>query len=391
MESIEYTSLLGYLEEFNEGKIEVDELKEVFNEKYPGLFSQCVLGVSNDLIRVVESTESTNKEEKKAVTFPKTEFYEKVTCKDDMMKVLEFSHKVLKKTSSHEYWAFLNALYDYGTGKITIVDLKSKIAHDFEAFKTDFDSVLDFYTNLNPPSSSSDFIHNKEKKLNQVKGSYGTKRPYDEIEIDNKGKKAKRKVAKIKGKLPLSSSETDNKGKKVKEKIENVTVSYYVLPEHLSGKWNDEIGKQVLNDYCFSKGSTSGGLGKREQATEEEMERKAKEDEENRKEDVLFETDMRKAWMRSCKKKAMKLSEAIKGGGIEEGKMEGIVKEHLTGNDFAYIERMYEEYGSRIVDLLRHSPSLALPFIINRLTEQDTSPSCSPCDHLNLEYFNWHD
>ncbi|KAK8491345.1 hypothetical protein V6N11_014424 [Hibiscus sabdariffa] len=79
------------------------------------------------------------------------------------------------------------------------------------------------------------------------------------------------------------------------------------------------------------------------------------------------------------------------GGGIEEGKMEGIVKEHLTGNDFAYIERMYEEYGSRIMDLLRHSPSLALPFIINRLTEQDTSPSCSPCDHLNLEYFNWHD
>ncbi|KAL4311019.1 hypothetical protein GQ457_01G015260 [Hibiscus cannabinus] len=287
-----------------------------------------------------------------------------------MMKALEFSHKVLEKTSSHEYWAFLNALYDYGTGNITIVDLKSKIAHDFEAFKNDFDSVLDFYTNLNPPSSSSNSIHNKEKKLNQVKENYGTKRPYDEIEIDNKGKKVKRKVAKIKGKLPLSSLET--------EKIENVTVSYYVLPKHLSGKWNDEIGKQVLNNYCFSKGSTSGGLGKREQPTKEEMERKAKEDEENRKEDVLFETDMRKAWMRACKKKAMKLSEAIKGGGIEEGKMEGIVKEHLTGKDFAYIERMYEEYGSRIVDLLRHSPSLALPFIINRLTEQDTSPSSSP-------------
>ncbi|KAK8506978.1 hypothetical protein V6N12_041655 [Hibiscus sabdariffa] len=350
MESVEYTSLLGYLEEFDEGKMNVAELKEVFDEKYPGLCPQfqCVLG----LTRAVESAESSNKEEKKTVPFP--EIYERVTCTDDMMKALEFSRKVMKETSSHEYWAFLNALYDYGTGRITIADLKSKIAHDFEAFRGDFDCVLDLYSNLNPPSSSSDSIHDKEKKPNQVKGSYrlrpkwaspssetgnkpklehekekesnkhGTKRPSSssssETEIGNKGKKpkTKREVAKMKGKLPLSSSETDNKGKKAKEEVENVTVSYYVLPG-VEDKWIDEMGKQVLNGYCFSKGSTSGGLGKREQPTEEEMKRKAKEDEENRKEDVLFETDMRKAWMRSCKKKAMKLSEAIIVDGGADG------------------------------------------------------------------------
>ncbi|KAK8691521.1 hypothetical protein V6N13_075031 [Hibiscus sabdariffa] len=214
MESVEYTSLLGYMEEFNEGKIDVAELKE-----------------------------------------------------DDMMKALDFSQKVMKKTSSHKYWAFLNALYDYGTDKITIADLKSKITHDFEAFRDDFDCVLDFYTNLNCPSSSLDSIHNKEKKPNQVKGSYrlrpkwaspsseienkpklehekekesnkhGPKRPSSssEIEISNKGKKLKREVVKMKGKLPLSSPETYNNGKKSKKEVENVTVSYYVLPGHLSG------------------------------------------------------------------------------------------------------------------------------------------------------------
>ncbi|KAK8691522.1 hypothetical protein V6N13_075032 [Hibiscus sabdariffa] len=178
MEPVEYTSLLGYLEEFNEGKIDVVELKEEFNEKYPCLFPQfqCVLGVSNDLTRVVESTESNNKEAKKTIHFP--EIYESNTCsicfesyetKDGMMKTLYFSQKLMKKTSSHEYWAFLNAIYDYDTDKIIIADLKTKIAHDFEAFRDDFDSVLDFYTNLNCPSSSSNSIHNKEKKPNQVK------------------------------------------------------------------------------------------------------------------------------------------------------------------------------------------------------------------------------
>ncbi|KAL4281738.1 hypothetical protein GQ457_03G026130 [Hibiscus cannabinus] len=94
--------------------------------------------------------------------------------------------------------------------------------------------------------------------MRKKSNKHGPKRPSSSSEtvIGNKGKKPKREVATMKGKLQLSSPETNNKGKKTEEEVENVTVSYYVLPWHLSGvevKWIKEIDEQVLNGYCFSQ------------------------------------------------------------------------------------------------------------------------------------------
>ncbi|KAE8666305.1 hypothetical protein F3Y22_tig00112503pilonHSYRG00321 [Hibiscus syriacus] len=138
--------------------------------------------------------------------------------KDHLDQALRFCEIVKEETSFEDYLMLLRCLHDYGTGNITMVDLKMKIADHFPSFMDDFDCVLELY----------------HGKMNDV----GKKK---EEEIDD-------------GKMD------DVRKKKADEEIDDriLTESYQVLPEEiarLSCKGATELEKQVLNRTCFCKGS----------------------------------------------------------------------------------------------------------------------------------------
>ncbi|KAK8500020.1 hypothetical protein V6N12_037881 [Hibiscus sabdariffa] len=60
-------------------------------------------------------------------------------------QALSFCEKVIKETSSEDYLTLLRCLHDYGTGNMTMVDLKIMIADYFPSFMDDFIRVLEFY------------------------------------------------------------------------------------------------------------------------------------------------------------------------------------------------------------------------------------------------------
>ncbi|MBA0760560.1 hypothetical protein Gotri_023294 [Gossypium trilobum] len=377
MEADQYTLLLQCVDEFNNGGITVyrlNEIVEVLLREYPGFFTQFQFilslanGLASDKDRKIDGLNET---------------------KDQLAEAMEFCEKVMKQTSYDKYLDLLKHLYAYGTGKIIMVDLKTAIAENFHAFGEEFDHLFEFYTNISRPSSSSSSSESEGKKRNQevdiVKESCKPRQkgPSLESKIGNKKKKPEEEIEKVtesyevKREGPSSSSLTKPKkeiNKPEEEELEKVTENYYLLSENLSGVYSteiDEIGKQVLNFSTFSKGVYNTNKQKRPEVTKQEMVM-------NKIEDEVFVMDMQMEWLRSTKKNAMKLFQDISDGKIKEPTMAD-VDEYFTSYNYRYLVKMYNGFGSWLVDRLRHAPKTVLPVIIKRLKQKDTVSDCELC------------
>ncbi|KAK8492363.1 hypothetical protein V6N13_035212 [Hibiscus sabdariffa] len=219
-------------------------------------------------------------------------------------QALSFCEKVIKETSSEDYLTLLRCLHDYGTGNMTMVDLKIMIADYFPSFMDDFIRVLEFYDG----------------------------------EKDDLGKK--------------KAEEEDEDGL--------LTESYRFLPKEVAGihsSGTTELEKQVLNSICYcERSSSSGGLRSMSPA-EEKM---------NEREDKLYIIDMWKAWMRSTKENATNLDRAIRDGVIQNPKAEH-VDTHFPAYNIKFIAKLYGKDGQSMVDRLRDDPRAFLPILIKRL------------------------
>ncbi|MFQ6669603.1 hypothetical protein Gotur_034779 [Gossypium turneri] len=393
MESDQYTLLLQCVDEFNNGGITVyrlNEIVEVLLREYPGFFTQFqfVLSLANGVTRRVQSADSCNKGKRKLASDEDRKIDGLNETKDQLAEAMEFCEKVMKQTSYDKYLDLLKHLYAYGTGKIIMVDLKTAIAENFHAFGEEFDHLFEFYTNISRPTSSSS-SESEGKKRNQevdiVKESCKPRQkgPSLESKIGNKKKKPEEEIEKVtesykvKREGPSSSSLTKPKkeiNKPEEEELEKVTENYYLLSENLSGVYSteiDEIGKQVLNFSTFSKGVYNTNKQKRPEVTKQEMVM-------NKIEDEVFVMDMQMEWLRSTKKNAMKLFQDISDGKIKEPTMAD-VDEYFTSSNYRYLVKMYNGFGSWLVDRLRHAPETILPVIIKRLKQKDTVPDCELC------------
>ncbi|KAL4339768.1 hypothetical protein GQ457_08G018110 [Hibiscus cannabinus] len=143
---------------------------------------------------------------------------------DRLDQALSFCEEFIKETSSEDYLTLLRCLHDYGTGNMTMVDLKIMIADYFPSFMDDFNRVLEFYGG----------------------------------EKDDLGKK--------------KAEEENDEGL--------LTESYRFLPKEVAGihsSGTTELGKQVLNSICYcERSSSSGGLRSMSPAEEKMNEREDK-------------------------------------------------------------------------------------------------------------------
>ncbi|PPE02513.1 hypothetical protein GOBAR_DD00497 [Gossypium barbadense] len=326
MEADQYTLLLQCVDEFNNGGITVyrlNEIVEVLLREYPGFFTQFqfVLSLANGVTRRVQSADSSNKGKRKLASEEDRKIDGLNEAKDQLAEAMEFCEKVMKQTSYDKYLDLLKHLYAYGPS------LESKIG-------------------------------NKKKK------------PEEEIAKVTESYKVKREG-------PSSSSLTKPKkeiNKPEEEELEKVTENYYLLSENLSGVYSteiDEIGKQVLNFSTFSKGVYNTNKQKRPEVTKQEMVM-------NKIEDEVFVMDMQMEWLRSTKKNAMKLFQDISAGKIKEPTMADL-DEYFTSSNYRYLAKMYNGFGSWLVDRLRQAPETILPVIIKRLKQKDTVPDCELC------------
>ncbi|XVF75661.1 hypothetical protein PTKIN_Ptkin13bG0204800 [Pterospermum kingtungense] len=318
--------------------------------KYPRVFYEfiSVSKSSFGLTRSVESANSSNKRKRKenkpdsdqgsveeingnnkkvrlifssSVEKPNPESTSKDKTKQHLAPAVRFCEKVRKQTSPEDYLRLLKFLYGYGTGKISKVRLKAMVADYFPYFLDDFLDILKFY------NSSSTPLPSEEEKISIL----GKKKPD-------------------------------------KNRSTIITPSYHkLLPENLSGDKSsgiDEVGKEVLNFSCLSKGSYSYNSKVRPiDPYQEKL---------NKYEDELFVNDMLEAWRRSTKENATSLLNAIEFNGEIERPID--VNKHLTGYNIRFIQKMYGDMGLKMVDYLCQSPETVLPVIIRRL-ERMESPS----------------
>ncbi|XVF18204.1 hypothetical protein REPUB_Repub11eG0001300 [Reevesia pubescens] len=351
----EYVALLEYFHDYKTRRITLEGLREMVKdllEEYPGFFDE-FLYVSkffDDLTRSTKSVESSSNKRKKSasdgvreiggfnkkikLSFPLVQIPRNEKENDHLViKAIGFCEKVRNKVSSEDYLVLLKCFHDYAAGKITMAGVKLMLADYFPNFMDEFAEVLKFYGSLTEPSSKSgeEIVNKKgEKKPNKSKG--------------------------------MSMTQLDDE----------LTPSYHeFLPEDLSrfqSSGIDELGEEVLNFCCFSKGTLLGSGKVKPKDPDEEML--------NKHEDELYEKDMVTAWMRSTKKNAKKLRKAIKTGKIRRPNSKHVNK-YFKSYNFRVIERMYKDCGLQMVDQLRLSPKTVLPVLIRRLRTMKCTPRVS--------------
>ncbi|XP_021298044.1 paired amphipathic helix protein Sin3-like 3 [Herrania umbratica] len=356
--SDDYSAMLEHLHAYSSGRITVIRLKEMMEDllgKYPGLFDHFLhlFNASHGLPPPLQSAKTINKRKRSAgseegvgethvrnkkiirlrltsSSVPILDHPESTSRNDRLSRALRFCDKVRKETSSEKYLALLRCLHYYGTGKITKDDMMKLMADEFSEFEQDFRQVLEFYESLSQPSPKAG---DKAKKPNKEIKSSTTQRQVDEL-----------------------------------------TPSYRFLPKNLSAKEissGSEPGDlEVLNNCCYSKGLFNSGKVRRVDPYEEML---------NEHEDYLYERDMLLEWLRSTKKNATKLYEAISEGKIKQPNPEE-VDNYFTPYNFRFIERMYGSiHGAAMVDELRQAAHIVLPFIMKRLDQINSfsyQPTC---------------
>ncbi|KAL8471473.1 hypothetical protein ACS0TY_028934 [Phlomoides rotata] len=272
-----------------------------------------------------------------------------------------FCEKVKERLhSADDYQAFLKCLHIYSTEIITRKELTSLVA-----------DLLVKYPDL--MEGFNEFLERCERIDGFLAGVMGKKTLWNEgnssksLRIDEKEKEQKRDTEVGKEKDRHNSKYW---GKSIQEldlsNCQRCTPSYRLLPEDFpisSAGTKSELGLQVLNDQWVSV--TSGS----EDYSFKHMRRNQYEESLFRCEDDRFELDMLLESFSSTAKRAEELLISINNNSVgSDGPIR--MEDHFTALHLRCIERLYGDHGLDVMDILRRSPSLALPVILTRLKQK---------------------
>ncbi|XP_009771461.1 paired amphipathic helix protein Sin3-like 2 isoform X1 [Nicotiana sylvestris] len=271
-----------------------------------------------------------------------------------------FCEKVKERLRSPaDYQAFLHCLSIYSTEIINRKELLRLVA-----------DLLGKYPDL--MEGFNEFLERCERVDGFLagvvsKGKWAEGHTSRSVKEDEKDKEQKRETDGAKEKDRYKEKYW---GKSIQEldlsNCERCTPSYRLLPDDYpipTASQRSELGAQVLNDHWVSV--TSGS----EDYSFKHMRRNQYEESLFRCEDDRFELDMLLESVSSTAKRAEELLNAINDNSVGgDGPIH--IEDHFTVLNLRCIERLYGDHGLDVMDILRKSPSLALPVILTRLKQK---------------------
>ncbi|KAK9925188.1 hypothetical protein M0R45_033520 [Rubus argutus] len=285
---------------------------------------------------------------------------DKDTLKSKYSQAFGFCEKVKERLCSQDdYQAFLKCLHIYSNGIIKRNDLQNLVTdllgkypdlmEEFNDFLERCENIDGFLAGVMRKSLSSDGHLSRSVKVEEK-----DKEPKREMEGSKDKERYREKYwAKSIQELDLSN-------------CERCTPSYRLLPEDYpipSASQRSELAAQVLNDHWVSV--TSGS----EDYSFKHMRRNQYEESLFRCEDDRFELDMLLESVSSTSKRAEELLNSMNENKLSM-ETQIHIEDHFTALNLRCIERLYGDHGLDVMDILRKSPTLALPVILTRLKQK---------------------
>ncbi|KAL6143380.1 hypothetical protein ACLB2K_054075 [Fragaria x ananassa] len=284
---------------------------------------------------------------------------DKDTLKGKYSQAFGFFEKVKERLCSQDdYQTFLKFLHIYSNGIIKRNDLQNMVTdllkhpdlmEEFNEFLERCENIDGFLAGVVRKSVGSDGHLSRSVKLEDK-----DKEPKREMEgVKEKERYREKYWAKSIQELDLSN-------------CERCTPSYRLLPEDYpipSASQRSELAAQVLNDHWVSV--TSGS----EDYSFKHMRRNQYEESLFRCEDDRFELDMLLESVSSTCKRAEELLNSMNENKLSM-ETQIHIEDHFTALNIRCIERLYGDHGLDVMDILRKSPTLALPVILTRLKQK---------------------
>ncbi|KAF5479524.1 hypothetical protein F2P56_000335 [Juglans regia] len=272
-----------------------------------------------------------------------------------------FCDKVKEKLgSSDDYQAFLKCLNIYSNGIIKRSDLQNLVT-----------DLLGKYSDL--MDGFNEFLQRCENIDGFLAGVIGKKSLGNDghitrsLKVEDKDKEQKRETDGAKEKerykekyMYKSIQELDL------STCERCTPSYRLLPDDYPiplASQRSELGAQVLNDHWVSV--TSGS----EDYSFKHMRRNQYEENLFRCEDDRFELDMLLESVSSAAKRVEELLNRVNENNVNL-ETPFHIEDHFTALNLRCIERLYGDHGLDVMDILRKSPTVALPVVLTRLKQK---------------------
>ncbi|CAK9139177.1 unnamed protein product [Ilex paraguariensis] len=269
-----------------------------------------------------------------------------------------FCEKVKERLHSpDDYQAFLKCLHIYSTEIITRKELQNLVADLLGKYQDLMDGFNSFLERC-----ENGFLAGVMSKKSLWKG-YVSK----STKVEDKDKEQKHEMDGHKEKERYKEKYW---GKSIQEldlsNCRRCTPSYRLLPADYQipvPSQRLEHDDQLLNDYWISV--TSGS----EDYSFKHMRRNQYEESLFRCEDDRFELDMLLECVSSSAKHAEELLNNLNGSSINpESRIR--IEDYFTALNLRCIERLYGDHGLDVLDVLRRSPSIALPVILTRLKQK---------------------
>ncbi|XP_004302380.1 PREDICTED: paired amphipathic helix protein Sin3-like 2 isoform X2 [Fragaria vesca subsp. vesca] len=284
---------------------------------------------------------------------------DKDTLKGKYSQAFGFFEKVKERLCSQDdYQTFLKFLHIYSNGIIKRNDLQNMVTdllkhpdlmEEFNEFLERCENIDGFLAGVVRKSVGSDGHLSRSVKLEDK-----DKEPKREMEgVKEKERYREKYWAKSIQELDLSN-------------CERCTPSYRLLPEDYpipSASQRSELAAQVLNDHWVSV--TSGS----EDYSFKHMRRNQYEESLFRCEDDRFELDMLLESVSSTCKRAEELLNSMNENKLSM-ETQIHIEDHFIALNTRCIERLYGDHGLDVMDILRKSPTLALPVILTRLKQK---------------------
>ncbi|XP_024185747.1 paired amphipathic helix protein Sin3-like 2 isoform X3 [Rosa chinensis] len=285
---------------------------------------------------------------------------DKDTLKSKYSQAFGFCEKVKERLCSQDdYQAFLKCLHIYSNGIIKRNDLQNLVTDLLGKYPDLMDEFNDF---LERCENIDGFLAGVMKKSLSSDGHLSRS-----VKVEDKDKEPKREMEGVKEKERYREKYW---AKSIQEldlsNCERCTPSYRLLPEDYpipSASQRSELAAQVLNDHWVSV--TSGS----EDYSFKHMRRNQYEESLFRCEDDRFELDMLLESVSSTSKRAEELLNSMNENKLSM-ETQIHIEDHFTALNLRCIERLYGDHGLDVMDILRKSPTLALPVILTRLKQK---------------------
>ncbi|XP_062023478.1 paired amphipathic helix protein Sin3-like 2 isoform X2 [Rosa rugosa] len=303
---------------------------------------------------------------------------DKDTLKSKYSQEFGFCEKVNERLCSQDdYQEFLKCLRSYSNGIITRNDLQNLVTDllgKYPDLMEEFNDSLERCENIESLSSDGHVLRSvkdkePKRKMEGVKekeryrGKYWTK-SIQELDLSN-CERSTPSYRLLPEDYPIPSASLRS------ELAAQVLNDHWVsvksgLPEDYpipSESQRSEVAAQVLNDHWVSVTSRS------EDNSVKHKRRNQYEESLCRCEDDRFELDMLLESMSSTSKRAEELSNSMNENKLSM-ETQIHIEDHFTAQNLRCIERLYGDHGLNVVDILRKSPTTALPVILTRLKQK---------------------